>query len=152
VELFDRERFRFGMPVALDDRAANAVHRDGSVRDDPAGYLATPIHELLGRHDMVEEAEPQRFLGVDQIAGQQQLDRLGPRHLPRQSNRRSAGGKERPLHLLQSELRTRHGHANVGAHDQLHAAGNRVAVDRRDDGFDLVARNEKKTFAAADQL
>jgi hypothetical protein len=42
--------------------------------------------------------------------------------------------------------------ANVGAHDQLHAARNRMTVDCRDHGLDGVARDEKQAFAAANQL
>ena len=73
-----------------------------------------------------------RPLGVDRLAGQQQLQGDGPRHPLRQQQSGSAGGDQRPLHLGDAEPRRPPGDDEVAREHQLEPAGQGPALDGGD--------------------
>jgi hypothetical protein len=53
------------------------------VLGDPPGELHGAVAQLVGREDLADHAEGVRLVGVDRVAGQQQLLRLAGAELPR---------------------------------------------------------------------
>ena len=74
-----------------------------------------------------------RALGGDRVAGQRQLHREAVRDPPRQPHQRAAGRHEPALDLRDAELGVARGDDQVARERDLEAAGDREALDRRDD-------------------
>ena len=88
--------------------------------------------QLARRHDAIHESDAKRFLRVDHLARQQQLQRAPLADEPRQSLRAAVAWNEPELHLRLAELRGVGRDANVTRHRQLASAAEREAVDRGD--------------------
>ena len=65
------------------------------------------IHQLRSGHHGVDDAQRQRACGVDRLAGQQQLHRVGKRRQPRQALRAAGAGQQAPAHLGHAQLQSR---------------------------------------------
>ena len=87
--------------------------------------------QVGGRHDAVDQADAVGMLGIDPLAGQDDLHRMTEPHDLRQSDQAAVAGVEAPLRVLQGELGVRRAEAQVAGEREFKPAGNRVAVDRR---------------------
>ena len=118
---------------------------------------------LLRRHDAIDEADGERVLRRDRLADEHQFHRLRPRHLAREPRERPAAGDEAASHFGERDRRLARHDADVGAQQELGAAGMRVAVDRdhdrlverriaQDRGAELLAVGGEALFPFADRL
>ena len=104
----------------------------GRVGADPLGDLAGLAEHLVGRHEVVDHAEPVRLLGAEPLAGEHQLGGPGRRQRPRQPEQPAGRRDDAPGHLGEPELRVRRRDDEVAGQDQLGAAGQREAGHRGD--------------------
>ena len=102
----------------------------GADRRDPALHRGV---QLAGGHQPVEKATAMRLLGVDHLAGEDQLAGLAPADQARQQAGLHARG-DAELHLGHAEARGLHADAHVAGGRDLHAGPQAVAVHAGDDG------------------
>ena len=102
----------------------------GGVRARRSARASTSAASRSGRHDPVDQPDPFRLDGVDEVAGQQQLAGL---LLADEVRHQQRDGRGPVADLGLAEPRALGRHDQVAGHRQLEAAGQRVAVDLGDD-------------------
>ena len=85
-------------------------------------------------HDVVDEPDPQRFVGVDEVAGDRQLGRLAHAHGTRQQRGEPPRGDDVEPRVRVGEARPLRRHDERAAQRELERAGDARAVDRAHDG------------------
>src|SRR5215212_2448508 len=126
-------------PKALLDRSINATERQllrhpdsvRSVSRDRVGNLTRSHQQLIGLHNPADQSNPPRFLGVDELPGEQQEHGVAHPNNPGQAQG-AVAMQQIPLHLGRSELGARRRDPDVALERELKPPGERVAVDRRD--------------------
>ena len=98
-----------------------------------AGEFHGLRHQVGGGHDAVDEADAERVLGVDAPAREDDFHGIAEAHDLRQAHAAAVARVEAPVHVLMGELRVGRAEADVAGLGELQPAGDRVAVDRRDD-------------------
>ena len=105
-------------------------------RTATAGFDASVVrerarlgHQLGRRHDAIDEADAQRVVRRDGIAGEQQLERAPAADEPRQALRSGVAGNQPEVDFGLSELRGVGREAHRAGHRQLAAAAEREPVD-----------------------
>src|SRR5262249_12725898 len=116
---------------------------DGRAGGDFPRQLIGGRHQLFRWMDGADDPEPERRLGIDDLAGEDQLARLGHADDARQEVRPAPVWMQAPLDERLGELRGRRGEANVAAEREVHPGARRGAVHRGDDGLGRVAHGEQ---------
>src|SRR5947207_1524084 len=106
---------------------ARAVGRDG------LGGGERPRHQVGRGQHAIDEADPRRLGGVDQLRGEQQLHRVDVADLLHEFDGPAPERIDRPADFGQAEARVGRGGPDVGRQQQLEAAGHAITVDRRHD-------------------
>jgi hypothetical protein len=112
---------------------ANLLHSERRRPHDGPGDRLALRHQRIGRHHVIDEAQPQRFRRIDAAARVQQLQRTAERDQPRQSLRAAAAGQQADQHFAEAQLRVFGGHADVAGQRLFEAAAVTVAIDGDDD-------------------
>ena len=110
-----------------------------SLRIAPWGSAAISLRELLGagerlaaRHDLVDQPDRERLVGVDAPARDHQLHRPGEADDERQAHGHAVAAHDVPAPLERAELGVLGGDADVGQQRVLQAGRERVPVDGGD--------------------
>ena len=92
------------------------------------------LHEVVGRHDRVDQLHRPRALDLDLVALEKELQRVGWRQHAGDARRAAGAGKQPDLDLRQPEARLRilRRDAVVAGERELEAAADRGAVDGGD--------------------
>ena len=102
------------------------------------------VQEVVARHDLRHEADAQRLVGVDQVAGERQLVRLRQADQLAQDERAADRAHHAAAHEEPAELGPVRGQADVAVEGDVHAVADGRAVDGGDrrllEGEDLVER------------
>ena len=86
-----------GRQVAeADHELLHHADRDRRQRDDVAGDLFRPLHQLRMGHDLVDEADAQRLVRVEGVVGQQDLHRVDVAELAGSKGWRPGRGRASP--------------------------------------------------------
>ena len=93
---------------------------------------------LTARHYLVGQADAQRFVGLDEAAGQNQFHRASHSDDARQALRSAIDQRHVPSATRDAHLRVLFDDANVGQARELQTAGERVTVHRGDDRLEDV--------------
>ena len=132
---------------AFIDRLLAVAHRDRGVLGDLAGELEGVLHQFGLRVDRVDQADAQRFVGldverrVDELLGHAHADKAG-QPLGAAEARRDA-----KAHFGLAEDGVVAAQADVAAHGELIAAAERETVDRRDDRQREVLNHQEDIVA-----
>src|SRR5271170_333868 len=86
-------------------RGFRLAQRDGGLARDFLGQLARRLEQFGGRHDLVREAQLERRLGVEHVAGHYKLTRLVVPDSMRQALRPAKAGDEPEINLGLTETR-----------------------------------------------
>ena len=103
-----------------------------SVLGDRGSDLQSLVHELLGRHDVVDEADLLGLVGVHQASGQQHVHGGLARNVAGHADQAAGGGDQADLGLGQAEAGMLGSHDDVAGDGDLHAAAGSNAVDGAD--------------------
>ena len=117
------------------DGALEQAQHERRLVGDPFGKRQRLVHQRLGRHDPVGEAQRQRLLRPDGRAGEHQLLRPAERNLADQALRAAGAGEEPEIDLGHADLRRRGQHPDVGRQHQFRPAAQRKAVDGGERGL-----------------
>ena len=101
-------------------------------RSDLGRQRERPLVQLVGRHDLVGQADPQRLLGAHLTAGEAHLLRPADADGARQPLRAAAAGDDAEQDLRLTEHGLLRGDPVVAGQRQLAAATERVAAHRGD--------------------
>ena len=98
-------------------------------------HASASAYTCVGGDDLVDQADRQRLVGLDEPAGEDQV--LGPARADQAGQPLGAAGArdDAEQHLGLAERGVVGGDPDVGAQRELAAAAERVAGDRRDDGL-----------------
>ena len=86
--------------------------------------------QFVVRHDVVDEADPQRLVGVDEVARDRQLGRFAHAHRTWQQCSETPRGDDVQARVRVGEARPLRGHDERAAERELERAGDARAVDR----------------------
>ena len=140
LELLGEGRLLRGVEQAL--RVPDGARRH---RGEELGDLVRAVLELVGRHDLRDEAPRPRLLRAETAAGRQPLERAGgaeqAAHEPRAAGVRDEADVDERRH----EARAVGGDAHVARERQGHAGARGGAVDGRDHG--LLERPDREHVA-----
>ena len=105
--------------------------------------------QRVRRHDSVDEPDPLRLGGIDEVAGQQQL----PGPLLADEERHQQRHRRRPVADLRlAELGALGRDDEVAGHRELEAAGQRIAVDLGDDRLGRIEEPQRGRDVGRQQL
>jgi hypothetical protein len=90
------------------------------------------VHELIGGHDLVHEADRQRFLGRDHAAGQDQLERAGEADHAGQEVGAAIARHQSDLDEGRAELGPGPRDSQVAHAGEIEASADRRTIDRGD--------------------
>ena len=110
-----------------------AASASGPLRAIAAGELERGVDRAARLGQAVDDAERVGALGVDRVAGERELHGQAVGHPARQAQQRAGGGDERALDLGDAEPGAPRGDDEVAGQRDLEAAGDREALDRRDE-------------------
>ena len=105
----------------------------GPLADDRGGELARGGDRAARLGEPVDDPDRVRALGGDRVAGERQLHREVVRDPLREPDQRAGGGDQPALDLRDADLRVARRDDQVAGERDLEAAGDREALDRRDD-------------------
>src|SRR3954447_26869490 len=118
--------------LLLEDRLRR-VERQRAVGGDRGRELERRAARPAALGHAVDQPELVAALGRDGVAGQRQLHRDAVGDAPRQAHERAAGRDQRALDLGDPELGLAGGDDEVESQRDLEPAGDREALDRRDE-------------------
>lgn len=122
-----------GRPVLrLDHHPLAGGHGQRSVGDDAPRQFARGLQRLAGFGQLVDQAIAVGAPGREHVAGQRQLQRDAVGQLALQAHQAAGRGRQPALDLGHAELRIVGRHHQVAGQHQFEAAGQRIALHRRD--------------------
>jgi hypothetical protein len=131
----------------LVDRGLGGAVREGRPAGEAFGELVRGVGELAGRDHPVHEAEAKRLLRIDQVAGEERLERLRRADLLVQQAGGTAVGSEPDPGEDDAEARRVGGDPQVRREREAAADSHGVAIDAAEDG--LPQRPHSADAAAA---
>ena len=127
----------------IGEQALGVGERHGTALHQLAGQFAGAVHQFFRRNDLVQEADAQRFFGVEDASGEQQVAGDFFADLPQQEGR-DDGGHESDADFGVSELCFRNGKREIAEQGKPGPAGNGSAIDRGNRRLgEFVERPEK---------
>ena len=117
---------------ALERGAAVGEHRLLREAREALGHLQRALEVLAGGHDLGHQAHRQRLVGVDDPAGEDQVQRAAHPDDARQALRAAVDERHAPAALGEAERRALGGDPQVAPQRELEAAGQAPAADRGD--------------------
>ncbi len=108
------------------------AHRERRRAAQTLGQRLRLVHQTIVRHHLAHQTHLARGLGVDALAGEQQLHRRLPADEARHAHR-ALDGRHAEQHLGEAELGALARDHEVAGDHQREAEAERVAVDRGDD-------------------
>ena len=134
------ERAHLGLELLLQCHADDLAHgllgepvRERRPRRQHRRVVHRARQQVRRRPDAVDEADPQRVLGTDALAGEDHLHGVAESDDHRQAHEAAVAGVEAPSRILQAELGVRRGEAHVAGERQLEPPRDGEAVDRGQD-------------------
>ncbi len=122
-----------GVILRVTQHLLGALHRGRRQRGDLSRQLPPRLqYRLLVGIDVVDEADPQRPLGVDVLAGERQLRHMTCGDDPRQTLQGADIGHDRQPRFPNGELGVRRRDPDVARGDQIDTRAYTPPVDRRD--------------------
>jgi hypothetical protein len=113
--------------------AIKAQHlRDRAGRGDLSGELCGLGEQVVVRHDVVHQADAQRLVGGDEVAGDRHLRRLADPDRPRQQRGEAPRGDHTQSGMGVGEARSFRRDDQGGAQRDLEPAGDASTVHRAD--------------------
>src|SRR3989442_13619645 len=113
------------------DQVLGELHRNRRVARDLSGEGLDARLELIVRNHFLDEPGAMCFGGIDQLAGQQHLQRLAVPDEPRQELRIPGAAVPAELDFTGPEAGRRRGNPDVAVQGDLQAAPDAVASNRR---------------------
>ncbi len=113
----------------------HAAMASGALRCDDRSDAFGFVHQLSGRDDALHQTDAQRFLCVDDFAGETEIGRHAFADEARRALRAAVAGNEAEIDFRLTELGVLARDEYVAGHRQLAAAAEREAVDRHHDGL-----------------
>src|SRR5438067_146307 len=114
-------------------RLEGEAHGQGAHREYTPQRFLRRGQQLRARHHLVHEADPVRFVGVDHVARQNEVQGVPFAHETRQALRAAVAGCDAELHLRLAELCGLTRDPQMARHGELAAAAQGVAVHGGDD-------------------
>src|SRR3954463_9291111 len=137
ADLGDAPR-RVRLQRIVDRPSGNVAHQGLDARKGPAAtgeqvlsQLTDERVQLRGWHDGAQQADAQRFRGVEYL-GSEEVAAPGARPQGAQAGRTDGGGREAELRFREAELRLRRADRDVAGRDQPRAAGESRSMHARD--------------------
>ena len=137
-----------GTSAAALHHVLRIAHGQWRIGGDAIGQRERLGQQRLGRHDPVDEAEGVGPLGVDGVTGHGQFERHRHGQPLGHADQSARPGDEPTLGLGDAEGGVVGGHHQVAREHDLEAAGQRRAVDGRDDRLGEVALGQAAEAAA----
>ena len=108
--------------------------------------------QALRRSEPVDQADPQRLLGVDEVAGEQQLQRLGGADNPRQVVGAAVTGRQPDLDVALRHPRRRRHDAQIAHQRHVETRTDGHPVDRGDDRLVEICERQRDLMYLVVQL
>src|SRR2546427_5844246 len=121
----------------------------GQLLGDPAGFR----HHASARDDPIVEADPQGRLGIDEVAGHEQLGRVAePDDARQQPSRPHVGAGQADLREQERDLRRLGGDAHVARRGDDGARSRYGAVQGADDGAPALSQRKDEVAGEAGEI